>query len=81
VSTAIVASRIDTDPTCRRAHIRSRDFSLWHFENSDGTHTVSMLYVGGIGWQSISGDGGTFTAALDDAMDNLRSRIPKEDSQ
>jgi hypothetical protein len=79
VSTAIVASRIDTDPTCRRARICSRDFDLWHFENPDGTHDVHMLYVGVTGRVSITGHGDTFTAALDDAMVNLRQLLPCDD--
>jgi|JI8StandDraft_1071087.scaffolds.fasta_scaffold399013_1 hypothetical protein len=79
MSTAIVASRINTDRELRRHHIKAIDFDLWHMDHyDDGHHEVHMLYLGGWTPRGFQGKGDTFTTALDDAIRQLREALPAD---
>lgn len=75
MSTAIVASRINTDKVCRSHNIKAIDFDIWHMPNIGGRHEVHVLYCGGFPYRGFIGKGDTFTKALDDLMDQLRQAI------
>lgn len=78
MSTAIVASRINTDRLLRQHHIKAIDFDLWHHPRANGSHEIHMLYLGGWSPQGFIGKGDTFTGALDDAIAQLHAALPDE---
>lgn len=78
-TSAMVASRINSDPELRRRGFHAYDFDLWLHRPSadwDNRWHCDIYHV----WshRTFQGVGDTFSAAITDAMNKLKAALPKE---